>query len=150
MDESILFYSRVSLSKFSLEALFLSWYKRYLHWSENGMWNVRFFKTGLARSLASWLDWVTRSRRKITKRPVVLFFPVVLQLAWRFNFWYAWHVCYFWRLVATSHPRDPTASLCFLAHSWAFQYSISITTLTTNPPKYRDTNCWNTSKFGTE
>ena len=25
VDESILFYSRVSLSKFSLEALFLSW-----------------------------------------------------------------------------------------------------------------------------
>ena len=30
-DESILFFSRVSLSKFSLEALFLSWVKRGIY-----------------------------------------------------------------------------------------------------------------------
>ena len=32
----------------------------------------------------------------------------------------------------------------------SIQHFISLTTLTTNPPKYRVTNCWNTSKFGTE
>ena len=33
----------------------------------------------------------------------------------------------------------------FLAHSWAFLHTISLTTLTRIPPKYRVTNCWNTS-----
>ena len=38
-DESILFFSRISLSKFSLEALFLSWVKVVftLRWE----WNVK-------------------------------------------------------------------------------------------------------------
>ena len=86
------------------------------------------------------LDWVARSSCKITERPIVLFCPVVLQLAWHFNFWHAWHMCCFWRLEAASHPRDQVASLCFLAHSWAFQHSISLITLTTIPHKYRVIN----------
>lgn len=92
---------------------FFHGYKGYLYLSDNGMWRVKFFKTGLARGLASRLDWVARSSREITERPVVLFCPVVLQLAWRFNFWLAWHVCSFWRLVDASHPWDLVASLCF-------------------------------------
>ena len=37
-DESIFFFSKVFLSKFSLEAFFLSWVKGgYLYWGENGM-----------------------------------------------------------------------------------------------------------------
>ena len=38
----------------------------------------------------------------------------------------------------------------FLAQSWASHHTISLTTLTNISPKYRVTNCWNTSKFGTE
>ena len=79
-----------------------------------------FSKTGLARGLATWLDWVARSSREITERLVVLFCPVVLQLAWLFNFWHAWHVCCFWRLATASNSRDLDVRLCFLAHSWAF------------------------------
>ena len=146
VDESILFYSRVSLSKFSLEALFHLWVWGVfiLGWEKNVKLQV-FQNRGGSR-----LDLVARSSHAITKRPVVLFCLVVLQLAWRFNFWHAWHVCYFWRLEAASHPRDQVASLCFLTHSWAFQHFISLTTLTTIPPKYRVTKCWITSKFGTE
>ena len=140
------FLSQNSLRKLS----FFCGYKGYLYWGEKRMWNVRFFKTGVAHGLDLWLDWVVSSSHVITKRPVVLFCLVVLQLAWRFNFWHAWHVCCFWRLTVANHPRDQAATLCFLAHSWAFNHSISLTTLTTNPPKYRVTNCWNTSKFGTE
>ena len=140
------FLSQNSLWKLS----FFCGYKGYLYWGKKRMWNVRFFKTGVARSLVSQLDWVARSIREITVWPIVLFCPVVLQLAWRFNFWHAWHVCCFWRLAAASHPRDPATRLYFLAHSWVFNHSISLTTLTTNPPKYRVTNCWNISKFGTE
>ena len=88
---------------------FLCGYKGYLYWDENGKWRVRIF----INKGGSWLDWVARSSHTITERPVVLFCPVVLQLAWCFNFWHAWHVCNFWRLAAVSHPRDPVSSLCF-------------------------------------
>ena len=113
---SLGFLSQYSFWKLSI----FRGYEGYLYWSENGMRRVRFFKTKLAGSLASRLDWVARSSHEITERPVVLFCPVVLQLAWRFNFWHAWHVCYTWQLEAASHPRDQVASLYFLAHSWAF------------------------------
>ena len=134
------------LSQNSLWKLsFFCGYKEYLYWGEKRIWNVRFFKIEVAHGLASPLDWVARSSRTITEWPVVLFCPVVLQLAWRFNFWHAWHV-----LLLAACSRESPARLCFLAHSWAFNHSISLTTLTTNPPKYRVINWWNTSKFGTE
>ena len=121
-EESLMWRLGMNQSCFSLGFLFQNslWklsffhgYKGYLYLGDNGMWRVKFFKTGLARGLASRLDWVARSSREITERPVVLFCPVVLQLAWRFNFWLAWHVCSFWRLVDASHSWDLVASLCF-------------------------------------
>ena len=112
---SLGFLSQNSLWKLS----YICGYKGYLYWSEREMWNVRFYKTGVARGLALRLDWVARSNREITVCLVVLFCPVVLQLAWLFTFQYAWYVCCVWRLEAASHPRGPAASLCFLVHSWA-------------------------------
>ena len=100
-------------------------YEGYLYWGENGMWKVRFYKTGLACSLASWLDWVASSSHEVIERPVVLFCSVVLQLTWRFNFWHAWHVSSFWRLAAASHPRDPVASLCFFLHTLEHFFTLS-------------------------
>ena len=96
---SLGFLSQNSLWKLS----FFRGYKGYLYYGENGMWRVRFFQN----RAGSWLDWVASSSREVTEQLVVLFCPVVLQLAWRFNFWHAWHVCSFWRLAAASHPRDP-------------------------------------------
>ena len=110
------FLSQNSLWKLS----FFCGYKGYLYWDEKRMWNVRFFKTGVARGLTESRDPAARSSRAITERSVVLFCPVVLQLTWHFNFWHAWHMCCFWRLTAATHPRDPAVRLCFLAHSWAF------------------------------
>ena len=109
VDEWILFFFKVSLSKFSLEALFLSWVKKVfiLGWE----WNVK--SQVFQNKVSSRLDWVASSSHEVTERLVVLYCPVVLQLAWCFNFWHAWHVSNFWRLAATSHPRDPVASLCF-------------------------------------
>ena len=115
------FLSQNSLWKLS----FICGYEGYLYWGEKRMWNVRFFKTGVARGLASRLDWVVRSSRPITKRPVVLFCPVVLQLAWRFNFWHAWHVCCFWRLAAASHPRD-SVFLHTFEHSDTLSHSLPL------------------------
>ena len=144
------FLSQNSLWKLS----FFCGYKGYLYCVRKECETSGFSKQGwLAawpRGLALRLDWVARSNRAITERLVVLFCPVVLQLAWRFNFWHACHVCIFWQLAAASYPRDQVASLCFLTHSWAFHHTISLTTLTTIPPKYKVTNCSNISKFGTE
>ena len=100
-------------------------YEGYLYWGENGMWRVRFFQN----KVGSRLDWVASSSPKVTEQPVVLFCPVVLQLAWCFNFWNAWHVCPLWRLIAVRSNRDSlfflhTLELIFtLSHSLRFQES---------------------------
>ena len=133
MDESILFFSRVSLSKFSLEALFLLWVKGVF--IQGWEWNVK--SQVFQNRASSRLDWVASSSREVTKWPVVLFCPVELQLTWCFNFWHAWHVCSLWQLATVSHPQVPI----FLAHSWANLHTISLTTLTRIPPKYKVTNC---------
>ena len=57
VDESIFFFSRVSLSIFSLTALSIfRRYEGYLYLCVFGMRRVSFFKTELAGSLASRLD----------------------------------------------------------------------------------------------
>ena len=130
------FLSQYSLWKLST----FRGYKGYLYWGENEMRRVRFFKTELAGGLDSWLDWAASSSHEVTERPVCIFCPVVLQLAWFFNFWHAWHVFNIWRLTAASHLRDQIVSPCFFALSWVFLHTLSLTTLTWIPPKYRVTN----------
>ena len=58
MDESILFFSRVSLSKFSLKALFLSWVKWViiLGWEWNVKSQVFQNRAGSQLGLAAWLS----------------------------------------------------------------------------------------------
>ena len=77
MGETIWFFFRVSLSKFSLEALLQSWVKGVfiLEWERNVKRQVLQNRGG------SRLDQVARSSREITVWPVVLFCLVVLQLA---------------------------------------------------------------------
>ena len=57
-DESILFFSRVSLSKFSLEALFLSWVKGafILGWEWNAKSQVFQNRAGSQLGLTAWLS----------------------------------------------------------------------------------------------
>ena len=129
------------LSQYSLWKLYtFRGYKGYLYWSENGMRRGRFFKTELAGRLDLWLDWVASSSHKVIKWPVCTFCPVMLQLAWHFNFWHAWHVFNIWRIAAASHPWDSVVSPCFFAQSWEFLHTLSLTTITWIPPKYRVTN----------
>ena len=87
-------------------------YEGYLYWGENGMWRVRFFQN----KVGSRLDWVVSSSREVTERLVVLFCLVVLQLAWCFNFWNAWHVCSLWRLTVTRSNRESLFFLHTLEH----------------------------------
>ena len=50
-------------------------------------------------------------------------------------------------MPVASHPRDPVTSPCFSAQSWAFLHTLSHTTLTWFPHKYRVSKCWITSKL---
>ena len=73
-DELILFFSRVFLSKFSLEALYIPWVWGIfiLGWK----WNLK--SQVLQNRAGSRLDWVASSSREVTERPIVLFCLVVL------------------------------------------------------------------------
>ena len=52
------------------------------------------------------------------------------------------HTCAnFGSLLVTSQPQVPAASLYIFTQSWAFLHTLSLTTLTCFPPKYRVTNC---------
>ena len=79
---SLGFLSQYSLWKLSI----FCGYEGYLYLCVFGMRRVSFSKIELAGGLASRLDWVTSSSRKLIEWPVWTFCPVVLQLAWRFNF----------------------------------------------------------------
>ena len=50
-------------------------------------------------------------------------------------------------LLVASHSWDPIMSPCFSAQSWAFLHTLSHTTLTWFPPKYKVSKCWITSKL---
>ena len=145
-DESILFFSRVSHSKFSLEDLFLSWVKGVfiLGWE----WNVK--SQVFQNRASSWLDWVASSSRKVTEWIVVLFCPMVLQLTCASTSGMPGMCAASGDLQLQVTREIQSRVPVFLSHYWAFLHSISLTTLTRIPPKYRVINCWNTSKFGME
>ena len=79
---SLRFFPQSSLWKLSI----FRGYKGYLYWSEKGMRRVSFSITEWTGDLASRLDWVASPSREITEWPDWTFFPLVLQLAWRFSF----------------------------------------------------------------
>ena len=81
------FFSLGFLSQYSLWKLSIfCGYEGYLYLCVFGMRRVSFSKTELAGGLASRLDWAMSSSRELTEWLVWTFCPVVLQLAWRFNF----------------------------------------------------------------
>ena len=124
MDESILFslgfLSQNSLWKLSLNCGYKGIY--IVGWE--GMWKVIFCQTRCSGGLTSWLDWVASSSREQTAWPAWDFCPVV-------NSWRNTSAsdmlgmcASIWRLAVTSHPRDPVASLCFFAHTWAILHTL--------------------------
>ena len=78
--------------------------------------------------------------------PDYTFCPVVIQLSWPFNFLHAPHV---WHILA-SHHLQASRELPLDAHTWSILHTLSHTTLTLFPPKYKVSKYWITSKFGTE
>ena len=141
MDESILFslgfLSQNSFWKLSLNRGYKGIY--IVGWE--GMWKVIFCQTWCSGGLTLRLGWIASSSCEQTAWPTWDFCSVV-------NSWRDASVsgmlgtfASIWRLTAMSHPRNPAASPCFFAYTWAILHTLSHTTLTWFPPKYRVSNC---------
>ena len=107
MDKSILlslrFLFQNSLWKLSLNRGYKGIY--IVGWE--GMWKVRFSQTVCFGDLTSRLGWVASLSREQTAWSAWDFCPVVQQLAWRFSFWHAWHVCI---ILAACNLEPPVRS----------------------------------------
>ena len=150
VGETIWFFFRVSLSKFSLEALFQSWVIRVFILEWRGMWNVRILQNrgGSRLDLAAWLSREIQSRdNRMASCPVLSCSAPASRL---FTFQHAWHVRLLLAAWSRESPARPSRETLFSCTLLSKLHSISLTTLTSNPPKYRVTKCWITSKFGTE
>ena len=60
---------------------------------------------------------------------------------------HALHVCHSGDSPVTGQSQDPVTRLFLSAHSWTFLHTLSHTTLTWFPPKYKVSKCWIKSKF---
>ena len=132
-----LVFSRVSLSKHSLNCGHKGIY--IVGWE--GMWKVIFCQTGCLSDLTSRLGWVASSSREQTAWPAWDFCPVVNSWRNALAFGMLGTCASIWRLAVVSHLRNPAASPCFFAHTWAILHTLSHTTLSWFPPKYRVSNC---------
>ena len=128
---SLGFLSQNSLLKLST----IHGYKGYLHWCVFGMRKVNFSQTRWSESRANCLASLGLLSYSATAG-VNLQLPCML------------HTCAsFGDLLAASQSRDPVTRPCMSAHSWAFLHTLSHTTLTWFPPKYRVSKSRITSKL---
>ena len=138
------FLSQNSLWKLS----FICGYKGYLYWGEKRMWNVRFFQNrgGSRLGLATWLSREIQSRdNRMASCPILsCSAPTSITVHLLACLARVLHLAACSRESPARSSRESLFSCTLLS----IQHSISLTTLTTNPPKYRITKCWNTSKFG--
>ena len=122
MDESILF-SLGFFSQNSLWKLYLNCgYKGIYIVGWEGMWNSYFAKQDI---MAAWpRDWVESQVQAASKRPGQLeLLSCSEQLARRFNFWHAWHVCF--NLVACG-SKSNRESLLLYTHLSNSSHTLSL------------------------
>ena len=111
-----------------------------LGWEWNAKSKVFQNKAGWRLSLATWLSREFKPR--VNKTASLDFFSYSTPAGVTIHLLYTLHSCAaVGGLPVTSHPRVPVAILCIFAQSWAFLHTLSLTTLTWFPPKYRVTNC---------
>ena len=119
-------------------------YKGYLYWCVFGMRKVKFVTNRVVWQLGlvtwqsseskSWANCLARLEVLSCNAPI----GVTLQLP------YMLHTCAsFGDLPAARSNHEALLS----AHSWAFLHTLSHTTLTWIPPKYKVSKCWITSKL---
>ena len=141
MDESILFFSRISLSIFSLEAFNISWVWGVfiLEWEWNAKSQVFQNRAGWRLGLATWLS---REFKSWANRIARLDFLSCNALAGvTVHLLYMLHSCASsGGLPAASHPWVLVASPYYFAQTWAFLHTFSHTTITWFLPKYKITN----------
>ena len=92
-----------------------------------GMWKVIFCQTGCSDGLTSRLGWVVSSSREQTVWPAWNFCPVVNSWRNALASGMLGTCALIWQLAAASHSRDPAASPCFFAHTWAILHTFSHT-----------------------
>ena len=142
IDESILFFSKVSLSKFSRK---LSTFRGCKGIIVGCMRNTKSqlqpnrafwwleLTTGTSREFESWVNCL--ARLEVLSCSAIV--GVTLQLPCML------HTCAtFGDSPVTSQSRDPVTRLFLGAHSWTFLHTFSYTTLTWFTPKYRISKCW--------
>ena len=141
------FLSQNSLWKLST----IRGYKGYLYWCVFGMQKVRFvtqkvkFVTNKVvwwLGLATWLSCESEPQANCLAKLEVLscnaLASVTLQLP------YMLHMCASFSDLSAARSSHKTL---LSAHSWAFLHTLSHTTLTWIPPKYRVSKCWITNKL---
>ena len=141
-DESILFFSRVSLSIFSLEALNISWVWGVfiLEWEWNAKSQVFQNKASWRLGLTTWLSHEFKLRANRIAR--LDFLSCSASTGLTVHLLCMLHSCASsGDLLAASQPRVPVATPCYFAQTWTFLHTLSHTTITWFPPKYRVTNC---------
>ena len=150
MGESILFFFRLSLSKFSLEALLHLWVKGVfiLEWEKNMKCQDLQNRGGSRLDLTAWLSCEIQLRDNRMANCPVLSCSAPASMTVHLPACFARVLC----LAACNResPARPSHESLFSCTLLSKLHSISLTTLTSNPPKYRVTKSWNTSKFGTE
>ena len=141
MGETILFFFRVSLSKFSLEAPFQSWVKGVfiLEWERNVKRQVLQNRGGSRLDLAACPSREIQSRdNRMSSCPVLscsalacmtVHLPACLARVLRLA------------TCSCESPVSPSRESLFSCTLLSNLHSISLTTLTSNPPKYRVTKC---------
>ena len=138
------------LSQNSLWKLsFICGYKGYLYWGEKSVKRQVFQnRSGSRLGLATWLSREIQSRdNRMANCPVLsCSAPASMTVHLLACLSRVLH------LAACSHesPARSSRESLFSCTLLSIQQFISLTTLTTSPPKYRVTKCWNTSKFDTE
>ena len=130
VDKSILFFSRVSLSKFSLEALNISWV--WTVFILMCVWNAKsqFFqnRAGWWLGLATWLSCEFKPRTNRMANLDFLSFSALAGMTLQLL-----------RMLGTcatssslrvaSYPRGPVVSPYYFAQTWAFIHTVSHITL---------------------
>ena len=134
---SLGFLSQYSLWKLSI----FRGYKGYLYWSVFGMRTISFSKqNGWRLGLVTWLgrqfkprtNWMASLDFLSCNAPIGMTLQLLHMLG---------TCATSGSLQAASYLRDLVTSPCYFAQTWAFLHTLSHTTLTWFPPKYRVTNC---------
>ena len=134
---SLGFLFQNSLWKLSLNCGYKSIY--IVEWK--GMWKVIFCQIGCSGGLTSRLGWVASSSHEQTAWLAWNFCPVVNSWRNASTSGMLGTCASIWWLAVESHPQDPAVSPWFFAYTWTILHTLSHTTLTWFPPKYRVTNC---------